>query len=99
MVEIGKAFGSPFTTFGQLVSVIISNLYILAGIVLFFLVIFGGFSIIAGAGRGDAEQAARGRQALTWAVIGFLIIFTSYWIIQLIERLTGVDILAPTGAL
>lgn len=94
-VEIGEEFGSPFDNFGQLVSVILSNAYILAGVVLLFLLIFGGFSIIMGAGGGNPEQAARGKQAVTWAIIGAVVVFTSYWIIQLIEVITGVGILNP----
>ncbi len=94
-VPIDTAFKTPFGNFGMLVSVIISNLYIIAGIVILFLVIFGGFGIISGAGSGDQQKTAQGKQALTSAIIGFLIIFTSYWIIQLIELITGRNILKP----
>lgn len=93
-VKVGTdVFKTPFQDFGSLVSVIISNLYIIAGVVLLFLVIFGGFGIISGAGAGDQQKTAQGKQALTSAVIGFLIIFASYWIIQLIEIITGLSIL------
>lgn len=95
-VKVGTdVFKTPFTDFGKLVSVIVSNLYIIAGVVVLFLIIFGGFGIISGAGAGDQQKTAQGKQALTAAVIGFLIIFTSYWIIQLIEIVTGLDILKP----
>ena len=49
--------------------------------------------MVMGAGRDNPEQAAKGKQAATAAVIGFIIIFASYWIIQLIQLLTGITIL------
>ena len=90
---VTDVFKTPFQYILTLVSVIVSNLYIIAGIVMLFLIIFGGFGIISGAGSGDQQKTAQGKQALTSAIIGFLIIFTSYWIIQLIELVTGLSIL------
>lgn len=95
-VDIGKEFGSPYTDpsqVGGLVSTIISNLYILAGVILLVLIVLGGIGIIAGAGQNDPQKVAQGRKAATMAFIGFLIIFASYWIIQIIESITGVIIL------
>lgn len=95
-VDIGKEFGSRYkdiTQVGDLVSVVIANLYILAGIILLVLIVLGGIGMIAGAGQNDPQKVAQGRKAATMAFIGFLIIFASYWIIQIIEVLTGVDIL------
>ncbi|MBI3290137.1 hypothetical protein HYZ78_01945 [Candidatus Microgenomates bacterium] len=94
-VKVKDVFKTPFADFGSLVSVVVSNLYVIAGIVILFLIIFGGFGIISGAGSGDQQKTAQGKQALTSAIIGFLIIFTSYWIIQLIELITGLSILKP----
>jgi hypothetical protein len=98
-VEIGNEFfgGSHFLRnfpgIGQLVSIILSNAVAIAAVIMFLLLIFGGFSIIIAAGRSDPEQAAKGKQAATAAVIGFIIIFASYWIIQIIEITTGLNIL------
>ncbi len=97
-VNIGSEFGSPFgQTYGlaDLVSVILSNAMVVAGIILLLLLIFGGISMIMGAGQDNPEQAAKGKQATTSAVIGFIIIFAAYWIIQIIETITGLNILKP----
>ncbi len=45
---------------------------------------------------GNAEKTDKGKQAITGAIIGFVIIFASYWIIQIIEIITGVNILNST---
>lgn len=95
-VNIGTIFNSPIQTFGQLVSIIISNVYIVAGVILLVLMLFGGLMVIQGAGAGDQQKTGQGKQAFTSAVIGFLIIFASYWIIQIVESITGLEIFKPT---
>lgn len=84
-----------FATPGALISILLKNVYVIAGIALLILLIFGGISIIMSAGSGDAKKAAQGQKAITNAVIGFLIVFASFWIIQIIEYITGVKILNP----
>ncbi|RJR26045.1 hypothetical protein C4578_00185 [Candidatus Microgenomates bacterium] len=86
-----EQFDSP----GALISIILKNVYTLAGILLLVLLIFGGISIIIGAGENDPKRAAQGKKTIITALTGFLVIFTSYWIIQLISYITGVQILNP----
>ncbi len=97
-VPIGDSFGSPIgrtVQLADLVSIILWNAVVIAGIIMLILMIGGGIGIIVGAGRGSPEAAAKGRQAVTAAVIGFIIIFATYWIIQIVEILTGLEILNP----
>ena len=84
-----------FATLGSLISILLKNIYVLAGVLLLVLLIFGGFSIIMGSSQGDPRKAGQGQKAATAAVIGFLVIFASYWIIKLIEFITGVNIFNP----
>ena len=49
------------------------------------------------ASGGNVEQIDKGKQAISGAIIGFIIIFASFWIIQLIEKLTGIPILNTTS--
>ena len=78
-----------------MISIILKNVYTLAGILLLVLLIFGGLSIIMGAGGGDAKKAAQGKKTATAAIVGFLVIFGSYWIIRIVETITGVRIFNP----
>lgn len=94
-VNIGEKYSPPITQVdqvGKLISALASNLYIIAGVVLLVLIVWGGFAIIQGAGSSDREQVGRGKRILLSAIVGFLIIFVSYWIIQLIEVITGIKI-------
>lgn len=96
-VPIGPSFGSPFGQglgFGNLVSTLLSNAVVFAAIILFGLILFGGVMMIHGAGNSDPGSVGKGKQAITAAILGFLIIFTSYWIIQVIEYLTGFAIIS-----
>ncbi|HUV71751.1 MAG TPA: hypothetical protein VMW25_01965 [Clostridia bacterium] len=80
-----------FQTIGALVSIILKNVYTAAGVLLLVLLLFGGISIILGAGGGDPKKTGQGQKAVVAALTGFLIIFASYWIIQIIAFITGID--------
>jgi uncharacterized RDD family membrane protein YckC len=97
-IDIGSTFNSPFGRTigaGGLVSIIVSNLLVLAGIVMVFFMVAGGIGVIAGSSQDNPEQTAKGKHAVTFAIIGFVVIFASYWIIQIIEQFTGVNIFNP----
>lgn len=84
-----------FTTYGQLANVIVKNAFVLAGIISFVLLVFGGFGVIIGAGSGDTKRLEQGKQAMVGAVTGLIIVVTSLWIVQVIEVITGIKLLAP----
>ncbi len=88
----GQGISSIFPDLGKLVGVLLFNAYVLAGIIFFLLLLFGGFGVIMGTGGGNPEQTAKGGKAVGAALGGFLIIFLSYWIIRIIEVITGIDI-------
>jgi uncharacterized membrane protein YjfL (UPF0719 family) len=101
-IDIGKEFklggqgiGTKpgYGSVGELLSALLPNVYILAGLILFFLVFMGGFSILTAAG--NPEKIKEGTKTLTMALAGFLLIFVSYMLIQLIEVLTGIKIFNP----
>ena len=96
-VDIGQEFApaQKFGTLASILNVIVPNLFILAGVILFILLIGGGLMVVIGAGGGDPNQAGKGQKAITYALVGFLIIFASYWLIKIIEKVTGVPILKP----
>jgi hypothetical protein len=99
-IPIGKTFGSPFGQekgLADLVSVIVSSAFAIASVILLFFFIFGGISMIAGAGQDNPEKAAKGKQAVTSAAIGFIIIFAAYWIVRLIEVIIGVNFITAPG--
>ena len=66
-------------------------IFVLAGIALLIYLIWGGFELMTSVGKPEAMNQARGR--ITHAVVGFIIIFAAYWIVQLLEYILGATIL------
>ncbi len=97
-VNIAEEFGSPWGTqgglhLGDLAGLILSTSLAIASVIVILLFIFGGLKIITSAGADNPRGTADGKQAMTWAAIGFIIIFGAYWIIRIIEIIIGVDFL------
>ena len=82
-------------TLGGILSALLPNLYILAGIIFMVLLIAGGIGMITSAGSGMKEGVAKGQKMITAVVIGFIVVIGSYWIIQIISTVTGLNILEP----
>lgn len=61
-----------------------------AGIVLFALLLMGGFKYITSGGDPKAVEGAQ--KTLTYAISGLIIILISYLILVLIKTITGVDV-------
>ena len=78
-----------------MINILLPNLVLLAAIIVFLFVIGAGFYMIQGAGSGDAKAVEKGKNALKYAIIGFLLIVFAYTIIQAVEYVTKVPILSP----
>ena len=87
----GASATSTYSGAGSLINNVLPNVYIAGGIVIFFMILFGGFTIIANAGNPD--KIKDGTKTITSAIMGLLVLFGSYWIIQIIQVVTGVNIL------
>jgi uncharacterized membrane protein len=99
-IDIGSFFGSPFgvnATVGSLVGSVINIVFVIAGIIIMFFFLLGGYQIIAGAGNNNPQDVAKGQQAIRSAIIGFVVIFVAYWIIQIIQALTRTEFITNPG--
>ena len=76
---------------GQIVSRLLVYIFPLAGIATFIYLLIGGFGYLTAAGNEEAAKKAQGQ--ITNALIGFLIIFLSYWIVQILEIILGIELL------
>jgi hypothetical protein len=89
---------SSYNNFGDLISVIVRNVMMIAGVISLFFLVMGGFSVIMAAGGGDSKKMESGKKTMTSAVIGLLLIFLSFWIVQIIGAITGINIFNPMGS-
>lgn len=76
---------------GDLISQILPSVFTIAGILLLVTLILGGITLLTAAG--DQNKIKEGYGKISAGLIGFLIIFISYFVTQLIEVIFGVTIL------
>lgn len=95
-VKLKPPTGSGFErlgdlTFGELIAGLIRISLVVAAIVFFFVLVIGGIRWILSGGDKQATEGARGQ--ITAALVGLVIVFAAWAIVQLIETLFGVKIL------
>ncbi len=88
---IRAAGGLRFTTLPNLISSIVTIILPLAGIILLGVIIFAGFQMLTGAS--DPKKVDSAKNMLTTALMGFGILFASYWIAQILEVIFNFPIL------
>jgi len=86
----GQTLEDKFPNIGSLLSQLLPYVLILAGLTLFILLIIGGFGLLTSGGSPEKMKASQGK--ITSAVIGFVIIFISYWLVKILEIVLGIQI-------
>ncbi|NCN06355.1 MAG: hypothetical protein GW946_00745 [Candidatus Pacebacteria bacterium] len=79
------------STPGGIVSRFLIFAFPIAGLILFGMLVWAGFEILAGASNQKSLDA--GKQRATAAIVGFLLLFASYWLMQIVEVIFGISIL------
>ncbi len=79
------------STPGGIVSRLLQFLFPLAGLVLFVMLIWGGFEILSKSTQGTKALEA-GKNRITAAIVGFILLFATYWMAQIIEAVFGIVI-------
>lgn len=78
------------------ISRILPNIIMFAGVIFFFMILAGGWGVLSGAGKDQsAQDKAKAAAALTYGVIGFIIVISSYFILQIIGTIIGINFLNP----
>lgn len=81
------------TGLGTFVSTIVSNAIIVSGIVFIFMGLYAGYQMISAAGQRSPQNMEAAKKTLTTAFVGFLLVFGSYFIVRIIETITGTTLL------
>lgn len=80
-----------FGNVGDVVSLALKYIYVFAGLALLVMLILGGIELMtAGADPGKAKS---GYGKITAGLIGFGLVFISYFVAQIVEVVLGVKIL------
>ena len=79
-----------FLTPGSIITTAMPYLFAIAGTILFVMIVMGGIEIMMGAG--NPKSAENGKNRITAAIIGFFILFCSFWIGQIVQIIFGINI-------
>ena len=78
---------STISNINLLVDRLVNLVGIIAGVILFFYLVFSGFQYLTAGG--NADQAKKGQQGIVNAIIGIIIIVASYSLFQIIRDTAG----------
>lgn len=81
----------PATTIGTLLSNILTIIFVLAAIIVLFMLIIGAFQWITSGG--DKEGVGKARDRITHALIGFAILALAFLIVQVVGQIVNINIL------
>lgn len=77
-------------TLGAVISQSLPYVFAIAGLAMFLYVLWSGFQYLLS--QGNAKTVEESRNKLLHAIVGFVVVFASYWIVQIIETILGVSI-------
>ncbi len=80
---------SGSTTISDLIKRALPLIYSVAGIALLIYLLIGGYGYLVS--QGDPKAIASARSKITTALIGLVIVFISYWIVQAVGLLLGIN--------
>lgn len=84
IIDINK----PGLKLGDIVSDLLPYLFAGAGLLLLLFLIYGGLTLMLS--RGDPKAVQSAKDKITGAVMGFIIVFVSYWLVQIVGKILGI---------
>jgi hypothetical protein len=81
---------SQFSTPADIINKLIPYLFTFAGIALLVILIASGFSYLTSGG--DEKKVGQARGRITAGLVGFIIMFSAYWLTQIVEYLFHIKI-------
>jgi hypothetical protein len=88
-LEHDFAPAAKFNNFGTVTKLIVNNLFLGAGLILFIGILMGGFNIMMHGS--NPEGLKKGQKTLTYSGLGFVLIILSYFITKVILKILGID--------
>jgi len=79
------------STLGGIASETLKYALVFAGLAMFVYLLLGGFQLLTSGGEPNGIK--EGTNKIVFAIIGFLVVFSAYWIVQIVEVIFGLTIL------
>ena len=76
-----------FDTLGDLINLVVSFVVPIAGIILFLVLVAGGYSFMMS--QGNPEKVKKAQGMITAGIVGFILLVASYFIVKLLSTIFG----------
>lgn len=83
--RVSEVFDKP----SDLVNLFLNNIFVVAGVIIFGMILYAGFLFIQEGEKGK-EQA---KSIAETALVGFILMFAAYWVVQILQIVTGETLL------
>jgi hypothetical protein len=87
VLKDGTPVQEVFNSTDDMINLIVKVIFVGAGFFLFLMIIGAGFSLV----QGDSKDKDKAKTTMTSAIIGFMIMFGAFWIMQIIQLITGIN--------
>lgn len=84
---VAETYSSP----AALINTLLPNVFTIAGLIMFVFIVGAGFKIVMN--PDDSKAVGEGKKAIGYAIGGFFLLLAAYWIMQIVQYVTGVPIL------
>ena len=74
---------------GDIITNLLPYLFAGAGLLLLLFLLYGGISLMLS--RGDPKAVQSAMDKITGAIVGFVIVFFAYWIVQIVGKILGIE--------
>lgn len=88
-VEIASPLNPELQTIGDVINRVTLFLFPLAGVILLFVIIWGGYDLMLS--RGEQEKISGARAKITAGIIGFVLLILSFFLTRVIAYVFGLD--------
>jgi hypothetical protein len=87
--SIDSPLDSNITTLADVINLAISFLFPLAGVILLFILIWGGYDFLLS--QGDSDKISSARAKITAGIVGFVLLVISYLLVRILTFIFGLD--------
>ena len=88
-LTIPDEVSKTFPDIGSIITKLLQYILVIGGIGLLIVILSSGFTLLTSAG--DAKAMEKGKKGLTNGIVGFVIIFVAYWLVQIAGIVFGIE--------
>jgi len=79
----------PVQGIGGIINTVLTFVYPIGGVLLFFMIVWAGFDYFNSEGKPD--KLGKAKSKITWAIVGYALLVLSFLLVKLIAFISGLD--------